>query len=129
MSSPYPMVFVVLSDGTVSVLTFDERFGIQAWSQWNVGEDKIISLAVLDSMSGQKLIAVVDRGADGFKLEYFDFSEKLHFNDRYVDSSQVGLEYKSFMQMNRYDIVEDGSNTMGMNKKMKSIVVDALIQG
>jgi len=129
MSSPYPMVFVVLSDGTVSVLTFDERFGIQAWSQWNVGEDKIISLAVLDSISGQKLIAVVDRGVDGFKLEYFDFSEKVHFNDRYVNTTDVGLEYKSFMQMNRYDIVEDGSNTMGMNKKMKSIVVRCLDSG
>jgi len=137
INSPYPMLFVLLTDGTVNVLTYDERFQIQAWATWTVGAleghvGKIMSLATMDTTEGEILYAVVDRGTvetPDYYLEYFDFTEKLHFSDRYVDVDDEGAMYDSYMQTNRFDVNPSNGNSIGKSKSIKSMIFRCIDTG
>ncbi len=127
LKNPNPMIFCLLADGTLAVLVYEKTYGVQSWAKWTT-DGKFRSLSVKEDDYGQKLYAIVNRG-DLFQLEMFDFSESLHFVDRYGEAVDGDLQYESLMIGNRFDMNTNNGPTIGKSKKAKEVWVRCLDTG
>ena len=128
VKNPEPMIMFLLNDGTLVVFIYDQMYQIQAWARWAT-DGEIVSITTRDvSGVGQEIYAVVKRGVDTY-LEKFDFSEELHFIDRYGEASNGDLSYVSTMVSNRYDFISEGGVSIGKPKRIREIWVRCLESG
>lgn len=129
VSLKYPdtTILCVLNDGTLAVLSYDKRYGMQGWSKWTT-DGEFISISTLEIDGIQNLYAVVKRGGE-YYLERFDFDEQEHFIDRHNESENGNLSYTSLMVANRFDYNSDNGASLGKSKKASEVWVRCINSG
>lgn len=127
LKNPDPMLFCLLSDGSLAVLSYDKLSGMQGWSRWTT-QGQFISIAAREDNTGQVMHVVVKRDTRYF-IEYFDFSESSVFSDRAGEPLMGDLDYQSLMVGNRFDLASDSGSTIGKSKKVKEVWVRSLDSG
>ena len=127
MTNPDSYVFNVLDDGNLGVYSYDPQVGIKGWSRW-ITEGSFISVAILETVTGQELYAVVERNG-AFYIERFDFAEEEHFIDRKDAINDGNLQYISYHESNRFDFIGDSGSSIGRNKAVKDIWLRCLNTG
>lgn len=109
-NTPNPMIYILMDDGTLRVVSYDKEMGIQSFSRWD-SELRIESIATIDNTNSQIMCALVSM--NGHKtICYFDENEKDHFKDlgTYMYRTEVETVYAEII---------DNSLTFGRFKKAK----------
>ena len=98
-NAPDPIVYVVMEDGTLRTLIYDKELGIQAWSRWTFGNNKVKSVAVIEEGYKNMLLCVVEN--DGaYSICAFDED-----TDNYKD---FGTEtYKTSVETAYAEIIDE----------------------
>lgn len=98
-NAPDPIVYVVMEDGTLRTLIYDKELGIQAWSRWTFGNNKVKSVAVIEEGYKNMLLCVVEN--DGaYSICAFDED-----TDNYKD---FGTEtYKTSVETTYAEIIDE----------------------
>lgn len=123
---PEPRLYCLLKDGTIAVLAYDRLYGMQAWSRWTFGEDKVLSLAIIDTSQGQDVYALFNRGAE-HHLEMFD-EDSLVFSDRHNTGNPI--EFESLVTTNRYETTSSNyGSTIGKSKRITRVTMRLLESG
>lgn len=110
-----PLLYCVLSDGTISVLEYDTTYGIQAWCHWTLTGLSAISLCVVDDEDGQNAIVLAEDGDGNHGLLQFTGGGYCDWGDE-----ETGIEADVVTQY------IDASEAIRHTKKALAVAVDSL---
>ena len=108
---PEPRLYCVLNDGTMAVLSYDPEYGINAWCKWTFPSLRILSMSIMDDVSGQ-IPVVLAEGASGHRFIY-------RFDDEALTDDGEG--FKATVTTNNIE----GDGTIPYVKKISNIYVDS----
>lgn len=125
---PDPTLYVVLSDGTMAVLFYDNMYGLCAWAHWTFrvsasseGRAMIKDVCVLDREDGQTVLLLVERdGVTSLEaLSDVDASESMDVSYRDLGT----IPYVSEMKSNPYEYNSSSyGSSLGKRKRIRAIV-------
>ena len=101
---PEPRLYVCRKDGGMSVLCYDEDYGLNAWVRWTFAKT-CVSVAVVDNEDGQDVLMLFSDGTLGI------------LDDSLM--SDFGVDFQTRIVTNHLDSVQ----TMILNKKAYSVNV------
>jgi hypothetical protein len=121
---PEPRAYLVLNSGDIAVLSYNKLYQIQGWARWTFS-GTAESVAVLDTVEGQEVYAVVER--DGVHLlEKFDEGSKSHCD---LQNNDLSIPFDSRIVSNRFETQLESGTTIGKSKKISEVVLRLLGSG
>jgi hypothetical protein len=98
--TPDQRMYCLLNDGTMNVFINDGG-SISAWAHWSIPNEKIISVAVLDTINGQDAFVLTESGSLSIldKTQFYDTADSSESKieckvvSNYIDSSTT-IQYK-----------------------------------
>lgn len=63
-NNPEPVIYVIMDDGTMRVLSYEKNIGIQAFGRWDFGSSRVISAAVMEKGYRSILMLLVERDGE-----------------------------------------------------------------
>lgn len=86
---PHEMLWCVMGDGSMSVMSFDEQSGINAWTHFVTDGRFIDGVSITDQAGRDVVILVVERVIDGVTVKYLETITDLRNlqNWQYTDST------------------------------------------
>lgn len=123
LTTPLPMVSVIMGDGSLRNFIYDESSGIQAWSRWS-GSFDIMSMCNYERGDDVLLYALYRK--DGkVGIGRFDYTE-----DRFTDViDEEQYPFVSRVVLNRMDSMTESSSTMGYMKAVGRSTIRAYRSG
>ena len=118
-NTPEPIVYFVMDDGTMRIVSYDKTNQIQSFSRWDMNRNtgrKFISIAKLEENNSSILIAVIEESDGSQWIGYFDEEEKEQFAD------EGGDDYISEIETT-YSEIYDDSLWFGSFKKANRAVI------
>lgn len=125
-SSLEPRLYCVLKDGTMSVLSYNRKYNLIAWSRWNFGvngADKVLSVCVTDSDEGQNVWLIVERSGVKY-IEKFNEPDILDSSDyEYKDRSNTDspIPIQMTVVSNPYETASTANSSHGKIKMISKV--------
>lgn len=98
-----PRLYVVLEDGDIRVLCYDEDYGLNAWVKWDYNKN-CVSVAVIDVAEGQEVYILFDDGIiamiDEDNLTDMGTTFEPHVITNCLDSFQLMILNKKIYNVN-----------------------------
>ena len=110
---PEPRLYCVLKDGTMAVLSYDQYYGIDAWSKWTFPTLSIVSMAIVDDPDEGQIAVVLAENKETAEQHIYRFSD-----DACTDN---GIGFKAIVKTNNIE----GDGTISMSKRNFNIYVDS----
>ena len=101
-----PRLYALMHDGSISVLSYDPEYGMNAWVRWVSEGVKFLSLCILDTEIGQEVFALIEKDSVRSIQRFSD--------DVYTDD---GAPFKATIITNSID----NSQVIMRTKKVKRI--------
>ena len=124
-NTPEPIVYFVMDDGTMRIVSYDKNNQIQSFGRWDMNRNtgrKFISLAKLEENNTAILVALIEEPNGKQWIGFFDENEKENFSD------EGGDDYISEIETTYAEIYDD-SLWFGNMKKANRAVIRPLNTG
>lgn len=110
-NNPEPMIYVIMEDGTMRVLSYEKNIGIQSFGRWDFSSSKVLSAAVIERGYKSYLMLLVKKGNDTIICSLDEDAES--FLDFGTDSFDTVVE-------TTYAEIIDQRVAFGRHKRAKS---------
>ena len=118
-NTPEPIVYFVMDDGTMRIVSYDKNNQIQSFSRWDMNLNtgrKFISLAKLEENNTSILTSLVEEPNGKQWIGFFDENEKESFSD------EGGDDYISEIETTYAEIYDDSLWFGNMKKANRAVI-------